>query len=334
MANQESEDRETVITFGRRKVRPRVCIADDKSHIRTFLADAFEELGFVHCECPDIAALSTVLDAHLPDLIVLGPSAIGPEAAKILRTLEARAFNGKLLLLGPHGSPAVAAIEDLAKELEIAVLPQLETPFGEGALRDSVASLLPTEEMVDPPINVGEALSSGWLELWYQPQFDMRSLAIRRAEGLIRIRHPTWGVIPAAFFIPDDGDPHFCALSEFVIGRAIEDWRYFITQRGGVEIAINLPIAFLQAAESVPSLCRQLPEHPAWSGLTAKSTAPRLFVTWSSQRASQSGCGFTTSQSRLTISERNGPCSTGSTIFPSARSRSIESLLTAVPPTV
>jgi EAL domain-containing protein (putative c-di-GMP-specific phosphodiesterase class I) len=267
---QELEDRERVVTFGRRKVRPRVCIADDKSHIRTFLADAFDELGFVHCECPDIAALSSVLDAHLPDLIVFGPSAVGPEAARILRTLEARAFNGKLLLLGPHGCPAVAAIEDLASELEIAVLPQLETPFGEAALRDNVASLLPTEEMADPPINVGEAVSSGWLELWYQPQFDMRSMAIRRAEGLIRIRHPTWGIIPAALFIPDDGDPHFRALSEFVIGRAIEDWRYFVTQRGGVEIAINLPIAFLQAAESVASLCRQLPEHPAWSGVTVE----------------------------------------------------------------
>jgi hypothetical protein len=33
-----------VVTFGRRKVRPRVCVADDKTHVRTFLTDAFEDL--------------------------------------------------------------------------------------------------------------------------------------------------------------------------------------------------------------------------------------------------------------------------------------------------
>src|ERR1700687_12113 len=54
------------------------------------------------------------------------------------------------------------------------------------------------------------------------------------------------------------------ALSEFVIARAVDDWRYFVTQRGGVEIAINLPIAFLEDSRSV---CQQIPDHPAFSGL-------------------------------------------------------------------
>jgi len=270
MTSQELENAEGAVTFGRRKVKPRVCIADDKIHIRAFLADALEELGFVPCECPDIAELAKVLDAHQPDLIILGPSAIGLEATGVMKTLSARAFGGKVLLLGPSACPATTAIQELASELEIAMLPQLETPFGDMALRDCVASLLPTEEVADPPINVGEALSAGWLELWYQPLFDTHSLAIGRTEGLIRIRHPTWGIIPAAFFIPEDGDPHFRALSEFVIGRAIEDWRYFITQRGGIEIAINLPVAFLQDAESVKSLCQQIPDHPAFEGLTVE----------------------------------------------------------------
>jgi EAL domain-containing protein (putative c-di-GMP-specific phosphodiesterase class I) len=69
-------------------------------------------------------------------------------------------------------------------------------------------------------------------------------------------------------FIPDDGDPHFSALSEFVISRAVDDWRYFVAQYGRIEIAINLPIAFLQDPESVKSLCRQMPNHPAFEGLT------------------------------------------------------------------
>jgi EAL domain-containing protein (putative c-di-GMP-specific phosphodiesterase class I) len=270
MASQGLEAVPNILTFGRRKVRPRVCVADGKIHIRTFLAEAFEELGFVTCECGDITKLGTVLDANRPDLVVLGLSTVGVEAGEMLKTLAARAFDGKVLLLGPRGCPAVAAVQELVEELGIAVLPPLETPFGDLGLRDSVASLLPTEEVPDPPIHVDEAVSAGWLELWYQPQFDTHSLALNRAEGLIRIRHPTWGIVPAAFFIPADGDPHCRALSEFVIGRAIDDWRDFVSQRGGIEIAINLPIAFLQDSESVKSLCQQMPDHPAFSGLTVE----------------------------------------------------------------
>ena len=38
-------------TFGRRKVSPRACVADSKKHLRAFLADVLEDLGFVTSEC-------------------------------------------------------------------------------------------------------------------------------------------------------------------------------------------------------------------------------------------------------------------------------------------
>jgi EAL domain-containing protein (putative c-di-GMP-specific phosphodiesterase class I) len=276
MQRQELQSATNIVTFGRRKVRPRVCVADEKVHVRAFLTDAFEDLGFVPSEIPGAADLAVALDTHLPDLIVLGPSAIGAEAAEIMQTLASKGFDGKVLLLGPGDSPAAAATRELAEHLEIAMLPQVETPFGAATLRSSVASLLPTEEIADPPIDVGEALGAGWLELWYQPQFDVRSLSVTQAEGLARIRHPTWGIIPAAYFIPDDGDPHFRALSEFVIGRAIEDWHYFVTQRGKIDLSINLPIAFLRTEESVRALCERIPDHPAFDGLTIEINSTEI----------------------------------------------------------
>src|SRR6185312_15316509 len=59
-------------TFGRRKLTPRACVADSKRHIRTFLADALEELGFVTFECAEAADLKQALDTQTPDLVVLG----------------------------------------------------------------------------------------------------------------------------------------------------------------------------------------------------------------------------------------------------------------------
>ncbi|MHC2279069.1 transposase-like protein [Bradyrhizobium diazoefficiens] len=94
--------------------------------------------------------------------------------------------------------------------------------------RHSLASLLPLEPAPSPAVDVPEALKAGWLELWYQQKIHVRTLVPSGAEALIRMRHPAWGAVPPAYFIPDESDPHFHALSEFVIARAIEDWRYLL----------------------------------------------------------------------------------------------------------
>jgi len=256
-----------VVTFGRRKVRPRICIVDDKLHIRTFLSETLEDLGFIVCECEHFGQLGAVIEAEIPDLIILGSTTPLLEAADVLEALAAKAFAGKLMLLGPRESPLVPALEARAEELGVAMLPTLCTPFSEAGLRESVATLLPAEGPPEPPIHLDEAVREGWLELWYQPQINTRTLAIERAEALVRIRHPRWGVVPPAYFIPDDGDPHFRALSEYVIGRAIDDWRYFASQRINVQVAINLPITYLQDPGSVQDLCRQIPDDPAFPGV-------------------------------------------------------------------
>src|SRR5260221_14659320 len=84
-------------TFGRRKVAPRACVADSKKHLRTFLTEVLEDLGFVTSECAKADDLATVLETRLPDLIVLGVSVDGIEAGKILETLVRRQFAGKVL---------------------------------------------------------------------------------------------------------------------------------------------------------------------------------------------------------------------------------------------
>src|SRR4029450_13348094 len=65
----------------------------------------------------------------------------------------------------------------------------------------------------------------------------------------------------------DDKDPHFRSLSEFVVGRAIEDWRYLLESQGPVDLSINLPVSFFGNAAAVRDLCRAMPAHPAFGGL-------------------------------------------------------------------
>jgi len=260
-------ERARAAAFGKRKVTPRVCIADNKTHLRTFLADVLEDLGFITCECAEVGELAAILDAQLPDLVVLGLSFDGIEAGRILETLAAKGFSGRVLAIGPRESIMVRAVLKLGEEHGIAMLPPLLPPFSSDTLRASIAAFLPVEPPPSPAVDVAEALKAGWLELWYQQKIDARTLVPSGAEALVRMRHPTWGVVPPAYFIPDQADPHFRKLSEFVIGRVIEDWHDLLNHQGPVDLSINLPVSFLEDAGAVRDLCRWMPAHPAFGGL-------------------------------------------------------------------
>ena len=249
--------------FGHRKVMPRACVTDSKKHLRTFLSDALEDLGFITSECGKASELAGVLDAQEPDLFVFGVSFDGTEVGNILEILVRKDFNGKVLVIGQPDSIVVKAVRQIGEEYGIAMLPSLQTPFSAGTLRASVATLLPAEPAPSPAVDVAEALKAGWLELWYQQKINVRTLVPSGAEALVRMRHPAWGVVPPAYFIRDDKDPHFRSLSEFVIGRAIEDWRYLVEQQGPIDLSINMPVSFLGDRGAVRDLCRALPDHPA-----------------------------------------------------------------------
>ena len=254
-------------TFGRRKVIPRVCVVDAKRHLRAFLTDILEDLGFVTSECAKDEDLGAILKTHLPDLIVLGLSVDGIQAGKVLEVLVRAEFCGKVLAIGARESIIVRAVQQVGEEYGLAMLPPLTTPFAAGTLRERIAMLLPEEPAPSPAVYVEEALHAGWLELWYQPKIDARTLVRCGAEALVRMRHPTWGVVPPAYFIRENDDPDFLRLSEFVINRAVEDWHHLLEQQGATDISINLPVSFLNNPAAVRDLCYRIPAHPAFGGL-------------------------------------------------------------------
>jgi len=258
---------EAAATFGRRKIAPRVCVADSKPHIRNFLQETLQEFGFISSECERAAELSATVAERQPDLIVLGLSAGGIEVSEMLETLGRLAFGGKVLLFGPRASPMVTTMHQVGEEIGLAMLPLLPTPFSDADLRTSLIALLPVDAPPNPPVDVAEALHAEWLELWYQPKVEIRTLTIKGAEGLVRMRHPTWGVVPPAYFLPNDRDPHFQKLSEFVVSKAVRDWLNFVPDYGHVELAINLPVAFFNHPAAVKTLASQMPAHPAFEGL-------------------------------------------------------------------
>jgi EAL domain-containing protein (putative c-di-GMP-specific phosphodiesterase class I)/CheY-like chemotaxis protein len=274
MKNQESEDAAKAAikaatqaaTLRRQPAMPSACVAEARQPTRTFLADTLEGLGFATCECAQLAALGAMLDARPPDLVVIGSSAAGIEACEMMEMLAAKDYGGKILVFGPRASPMVAAVRALGKKLGLTILPLLPTPFSAGNLRNSVASLIRAKAAPPPAVQRAEAFSARRPELWYQPKLDARTLALSGAAARVAAGDPSERIGYA-------GDPHSGALSERVLAGVIEDWRHFHAQNSTVEIAVELPIAYFRDAESIATLCRQLPDHRAFAGLIIEINA-------------------------------------------------------------
>jgi EAL domain-containing protein (putative c-di-GMP-specific phosphodiesterase class I) len=274
----ESQKRQTTTTgrtiFGQRKAVSKACVADPRRHIRMLFSNALEELGFMTCECSETVELGAVLDAHLPGLVVLGLSVGEIEAKEMLKTLAAKQFGGMVLPFEPQDSSIAVAVVELGKKLGLRMLPALLAVTGE-TLPYDIAAFLPVE-LPNPVIDLGEALRAGWLELWYQPKINARTLALCSAEALARMHHPYWGVLQPARFVPECGDQHLHALSKFVIDQAIADWRYFLATHKHLDISINLPVSFLRDPKSIAYLDEKLPNHPAFHGLIVEIDAAEI----------------------------------------------------------
>ena len=177
------------------------------------------------------------------------------------------------------------------------MLPTLATPFASDDLRNSVAGFLPIETP-SPAVDAAEAIRAGWLELWYQPKIHLHELTLQGAEALIRMRHPHWGIVEPAYFIPDDRDPNFQVLSEFVISQATTDWRNFAAEYGRIDVSMNLPFSFCRALHQRGIYISSYPIARPSTASSSRSTAPTSFKIYLSHGTLPSRVGFTRSPSR------------------------------------
>src|SRR5215831_6280171 len=228
-----------VVQFGRRPIPPRAAVVENKTHVRTFLADMLEGLGFIAREA-DAPEIRATLRDFRPDLIVLGPLGGGLEVRGVLRVLQAQGYGGKVMLFGGRSSNALLPAHEFGEQAGLAMLPPLGTPFRDRDLDANLDCFLPVRPAPELPVDV--------------------------AEALVRVRHPTWGVVSPAYFIPAANDPYLHALSQFVIARALTDSMQFTAANHDVQISMRLPLMALEDMHFIDRLMQHLPDQARKSG--------------------------------------------------------------------
>jgi EAL domain-containing protein (putative c-di-GMP-specific phosphodiesterase class I) len=110
------------------------------------------------------------------------------------------------------------------------------------------------------------AIANGQLELYFQPQVNLRSGMVESAEALVRWFHPVQGAIsPAEFVAIAESTDLIRPLTEWTLRGALTQIRAWREKGVHVRIAVNLSARLLQDT-GFPSRLREMLEH---SGVAA-----------------------------------------------------------------
>jgi EAL domain-containing protein (putative c-di-GMP-specific phosphodiesterase class I) len=127
-----------------------------------------------------------------------------------------------------------------------------------------------------PRIEIDEALSRDWFEIWYQPKIDLTRKCLAGAEAVARIRHPALGVMRPGSFLPAVTEDSVARLTELAVMATLADWTVFDEAGFNLSLAINVPVSVLRKV-SIPALVEQCrPSCERWPGIILELTEDEL----------------------------------------------------------
>jgi len=265
-------------------------VLDDEVRVATIVCKALSVAGLAAYQFAEPHHFLMQVKVSAPDLVVLDLALGQTDAVEIIRKLEILKFKGKVLLISGRHEGALAEIEQIGRAHGLDMLPPLGKPFRVAELRerlDSTVARNGAPKAVEPAATAGaaapamrmnfeEALRNHWLELYYQPKVDLRSLKICGAEALIRGRHPHRGTVAPADLLPPPGDPLYKPLSVFVIRQALAEWGRLAEHGFPIKLAVNVPASVLSEPTFVGMVRQLIPSDRSFPGLTIEVTEDEI----------------------------------------------------------
>jgi len=269
--------------------RPRSAfVLDDEARVGALVCKALVMSGVSARQFAEVFQFLAEVKLAAPDLIVLDLALGETDAVEVIRKLEVLKFKGRVLLISGRHEAALADVEQIGRSHGLDMMQSLQKPFRLAEIRarleapavparnSATPRSLPAKPAAATRVDFAEALRANWLEVWYQPKIDLRSLTICGAEALIRARHPERGIIAPIDLLPPVGDPLHRPLSVFVIRQTMAEWEQFAGHGFPLKLAINVPASILNEPGFVSVVRQMIPSDPEFPGLIIEVTEDEI----------------------------------------------------------
>ncbi len=252
-------------------------VVDEDSSIRHFLSLILHGAGVDTVEFADGKSFAQALAKRLPDLVFLNVGLESGEAIEAIVTLGKRGYFGFVQLISNRGSAVLEHVKSVGEQHKLQMLPVLKKPFETSAIIAIMQELkLGNPAPVAARVDLEEALRKNWIEFWYQPKIDLRKKQLVGVEAFARARHPQYGVLSPAAFMPGATEPELVALSELALTAALNAGANFSKLGINLRFAVNIPVNALVKL-AIPELIRAHRQQvEQWPGLIIDITEEQI----------------------------------------------------------
>lgn len=264
-----------------------VYVLDDEAAIGTLVCQVLGQCGLHGTAFQEPSDFISKVALDQPRLIILDLSLGRTDAIEVIRSLEGISYQGNIILMSGRSNEILVEVTQVGVSRGLSMLPPLHKPFRAAELKARLAVTPAKQKILASPGAVSqipeqtgelaEALQNDWLELWYQPKINLRSLSICGAEALVRLKHPQLGILLPGQFLPAAGDPLYHPLSAFVLERFASDWSEMATQGIKPNISINIPASVVLEPGFITNVRKHIPSDKLFPGLVIEVTEDEMF---------------------------------------------------------
>ena len=264
-------------------VENQVFVFEDDRLLGNILADELAELGFRTSLFSDLSGVDSYRAIN-PVLIFLDLTLNQTDAVEVLQALSQVDARCPIQLISGDRVEMLDRVKRVGERRGLTMLPVLQKPVGMDELKRIVDEATRTSseqirngsdetwDLGERRIDLGVALDNDWIEVWYQPKYDMQNLVLSGAEGLCRIRHPDHGMMSPGTFLPNATSDDLRRLTEYILERSCEDWSIFKQAGQVLRLAINIPCSLLTTMPLAKLLRKWRPHAADWPGLILEVT--------------------------------------------------------------
>ena len=249
-------------------------VIDDEAGICRYLSAALGQLGLAAESFHTADAAIAAFERGKPEIVFLDIDLGGTDAVDVIRALGEMRYGGIVQLMSGAKSALLDDVHRIGALRGLNMCLPLQKPFRTDAIRQAVASVplwdrpeitISLAPAIEPRLE--EAIANDWLELWYQPQIDLRTRSIAGVEAIIVTRHPVQGVSLIEGLLPQASPTTRAALAERFVAQALDDWSDLARAGLGSRIAIAASFDALANGNLMEVARRQRPKSDLWPGL-------------------------------------------------------------------
>lgn len=247
---------------------PLCLVCDEESSIRHFLSLIMQGKSVDAEEYVDGSAMRRAISGKPADLIFID---VPLDASDVLETIDALSqagYRGAIQLMGSRGAAVMERVRTIGEQKNLRMLPPLKKPFDAATVHKTLLDLkigLPPGQAAR--IRLDEALDHRWLEFWYAPKIDLRRKKLAGVDALPRVRHPQFGILQPAAFMPGAKPADLQRLAELGIVSVIQAERRFASVGVSLQVSLDIDVATLEGLAISDILQSQWVDPSRWPGL-------------------------------------------------------------------